>query len=85
MAMTKVEILTLLAADVDPKVIAIAIASEGFSKGLIRAYEKVDQSMDFHKRAEWKELMRVMEGTLEDEAATRAERARERREFARKV
>ena len=71
--MNQAEIMTLLKSRVKPEKIRIAIMAGKLSGILMAAQREIDRAEHFGDNADWTELLRVMEGTLEKQTDIRAD------------
>lgn len=74
--MNKAEIMTLLSSKVSPSKIRIAIMAGKLSTILHRADQDIHAAEEFGREADWKEMLRIMEGTLDKEIGHRGEESR---------
>ena len=65
--MNQAEIMTLLSSKVPAKKIRIAIMAGKLSGILNSADREINRAENFHEKADWTEMLRIMEGTLEKE------------------
>lgn len=77
--MNKAEIMTLRNNGVKQKDIRLAIMAGKLSGILMAADRQIAQAEDFNNRADWTEMLRIMEGTLEQEVDHRADDRRSKR------
>ena len=63
--MNKAEIMTLLGSDVPAKKIRIAIMAGKLSGILMQADRAIADAKCFREDADWSEMLRIMEGTLD--------------------
>ena len=73
--MNRAEIMTLLAAKVKKDTIRTAILA-GKVSGILRSAEiAIDQAHDFEKEADWKQILTILEGSLEKKTDYKAEKS----------
>lgn len=71
--MNTAEIMTLVNAKVDQKKIRLAIMA-GKLEGILRAADRqIDHATHFNENADWTEMLRIMEGTLDKEVQHRGD------------
>jgi hypothetical protein len=71
--MNQAEIMTLLSSKVPAKKIRIAIMAGKLSGILIAADRDINKAANFRENADWSEMLRIMEGTLEKEVDYQAD------------
>jgi len=85
--MNQAEIMTLRSQKVKPESIRLAIMAGKLSGILMAADRQIAQAEQFSENADWSEMLRIMEGTLDkkvdhyadDDGMTNAERSRLKR------
>jgi hypothetical protein len=71
--MNKAEIMTLLASKVPASKIRVSIMAGKLSTILMRADQDIALAEDFRRDADWTEMLRIMEGTLDKEVEHQAD------------
>ena len=71
--MNKAEIMTLQASKVADSKIRIAIMAGKLSGILFAADRAISEATQFGEKADWKEMLRIMEGTLDAQTDIRAD------------